>query len=117
VGGTNPALLQVLGAGVCALALDVPFNAEVLGDAGMLFRRDPDDLAGQMRRLLAEAELARRLGECGRRRVEEAYRWDHVVVAYERVLERAVDGHYKSAPPADPVYLAKDRVARMERRL
>jgi len=115
VGGTNPALVQALGSGVCALALDVPFNAEVLGDAGMLFRRDPDDLATQMRRLLTEPELARRLGECGRRRVEEAYRWDQVVVAYERVLERAVDGHYKSAPPADPVYLAQDRVARMER--
>jgi len=70
----------------------------------------------EMRRLLAEAELARRLGEvrtsAGRGGVSLGPRRGRLRAG----LERAVDGHYKSAPPADPVYLAKDRVARMERR-
>jgi len=37
MGGTNPALLKALGYGNCVLALNTPFNAEVIGDYGLLF--------------------------------------------------------------------------------
>jgi len=33
VGGTNPALLKALGYGSCVLTINVPYNAEVVGDA------------------------------------------------------------------------------------
>lgn len=58
VGGTNPALLKALGYGNCVLALDVPFNAEVVRDAAVLYRKDPVDLAAKMQRLVEEPELA-----------------------------------------------------------
>ncbi len=97
VGGTNPALLKALGYGNCVLALDVPFNAEVVGDAALLYRKDADDLAAVMRRVLAQPDLARRLGERARQRIRETYQWEHVVAGYEQVLERAVAGEYRAA--------------------
>jgi glycosyltransferase involved in cell wall biosynthesis len=112
VGGTNPALLQALGCGACALVLDVPFNAEVVQEAALLYRRDPDDLAVQMRRLLAEPQLVGRLRERAQRRVLEAYQWEDVVEGYERVLRRVVDGTYRAAPQPDAAYPAAAAVAR-----
>jgi glycosyltransferase involved in cell wall biosynthesis len=111
VGGTNPALLQALGSGACALVLDVAFNAEVVGEAALLYRKDPDDLAAQMRRLLAEPQLVKRLRERAQRRVREAYQWEDVVTGYERILERAVTGGYRAAPPPDVAYPAAGSVA------
>ena len=104
VGGTNPALLQALGSGCCVLALDVPFNAEVVQEAALPYRRDPDDLAAQMRRVLADPRLVDRLRRSGPERVREAYRWDRVIDGYECILERAVEGGYHAAPAADVAY-------------
>jgi len=115
VGGTNPALLKALGYGNCVLALDVPFNAEVVGDAALLYQKDPDDLAAHMRRLLAEPALVQRLRERARRRVRDAYQWEHVVEGYERILRRAAAGGYRTAPLPDIVYPAAEVVARAPR--
>src|ERR1700722_1129064 len=49
VGGTNPALLQALGAGAPTLALNTPFNAEVLPYPDQLFPHDPEALADRVR--------------------------------------------------------------------
>jgi len=106
VGGTNPALLKALGYGNCVLALDVPFNAEVVGDAALLYRKDADDLARLMQRVLAEPDLARRLGERARRRIHDAYQWKDVVVGYEQILQRAEAGEYRATPLADVAYPA-----------
>ena len=106
VGGTNPALLQALGYGGCVLALDVPFNAEVVGDAALLYKKDPDDLAAQITRLLAEPLLVQRLRERAAPRIREAYRWPHVIDGYERILRRAAEGGYRTSPPPDVAYPA-----------
>ncbi len=112
VGGTNPALLKALGYGNCVLALNGSFNAEVVGDAALLYGRDPDDLARQMRRLLAEPQLVHWLRERARQRIREAYQWDHVVDGYERLLERAAALEYRASRDADDVYPAAEAVAR-----
>jgi glycosyltransferase involved in cell wall biosynthesis len=101
VGGTNPALLKAMGYGNCVLALDVPFNAEVVADGALLYRKDPMDLAAKMRRLLDDPELVRGLRQRARERVRAAYRWEQVVLDYERVLERAVAGDFRGRPPSD----------------
>ena len=92
VGGTNPALLQAMGHGSCVLALDVPFNAEVVADAALLYRKDPADLAAKLQLVLEDAGLVRRLRERARERVKEAYRWDEVIAAYESLLRGVVAG-------------------------
>jgi glycosyltransferase involved in cell wall biosynthesis len=112
VGGTNPALLKALGYGNCVLALAVPFNAEVVGDAALLYQKDPADLAEKMRRLLSKPELVQCLRERAHERIRSAYQWEHVVEGYERILERAVLGGYHASPVSDVVYPAAEVVAR-----
>ena len=101
VGGTNPALLKAMGYGNCVLALDVPYNAEVVADAALLYRKDPADLAAKMRLVLSDRALVPRLRQRARERVRRAYRWDQVIEGYEGVLRRAAAGEYRGRPPSD----------------
>ncbi|MBI4557560.1 MAG: DUF1972 domain-containing protein [Candidatus Hydrogenedentes bacterium] len=91
VGGTHPAILEAMGAGNCVLVSDIPYNTEVLSDAGVTFRnRDADDLRDKMQWLLDNPAEARRLGELARERIREHYNWDRVVDEYERLFESLV---------------------------
>src|SRR5262249_61404674 len=54
VGGTNPSLLRAIGAGAPTDAFDVPFNREVLGDAGRYWT-----LASEVAALIERAEHER----------------------------------------------------------
>ena len=101
VGGTNPALLKALGYGNCVLALDVPFNAEVVADSALLYSKDPSDLAAKMKRLIDEPELAAEYRRRAPLRVQEAYTWDAVIDAHELLFERLRDGYYSDRPPSD----------------
>jgi glycosyltransferase involved in cell wall biosynthesis len=101
VGGTNPALLKALGYGNCVLALDVPFNAEVVGDAALLYRKDPDDLAAKMKLLIDDPELAAEYRRRAPLRIREAYTWPAVIRAHELLFERLRDGYYSDRRPSD----------------
>lgn len=87
VGGTNPALLQALGYGSPVLALDTPFNREVVEAEMHLFPPDPDVLADRIRSVLADPAEQRRLSVHGRAVVAERYRWEDVCEGYRLVLE------------------------------
>jgi glycosyltransferase involved in cell wall biosynthesis len=82
VGGTNPSLLQAMGAGAPSLAYDSPFTREVLGDDIDVYYEDADSLAEQMLRLLDSESLSDELAAHGRRRVAERYNWSEVCDAY-----------------------------------
>lgn len=101
VGGTNPALLKALGYGNCVLALDVPFNAEVVDDAAVLYAKDPVALAEKMQRLIDDPDLAERYRQRAPRRIEEAYQWTAVTRDYEQLLQGLVGGHYAGRPSSD----------------
>jgi glycosyltransferase involved in cell wall biosynthesis len=101
VGGTNPALLKALGYGNCVLALNVPFNAEVVDDAAILYDKEPAALAEQMQRLIDDPELAEQYRQRAPRRIEEAYQWAAVTRDYEQLLHRIIDGDYAKRPPSD----------------
>jgi len=90
VGGTNPALLGAMAAGCCVLALDVPFNAEVLDGAGLMWTKSADDLRVQMEYVLAHPEAARERGAMAVRRVRMAYDWDSTVDAHERYFSEVL---------------------------
>ncbi|HUK20985.1 MAG TPA: DUF1972 domain-containing protein [Gemmatimonadales bacterium] len=101
VGGTNPALLKAMGFGNAILALDVPFNAEVVADGALLYRKTPAHLAAQMCQLLDDPALVRELRDRARERARLAYSWERVIDGYERVLTAAATGAYRSRPPSD----------------
>ena len=52
----------------------------------------PDDLAGAIRRVLDDRDLAQALGQAGRRRVEERFSWASVAERTEEVYADAVAG-------------------------
>jgi len=86
VGGTNPALLQALGHGAPTLALDTPFNREVVIDDRHLIRPDVEHIASRMARVLADSGLRTALTLSGQETIRDRYSWDHVLESYEAVL-------------------------------
>jgi glycosyltransferase involved in cell wall biosynthesis len=86
MGGTNPALLKALGYGNCVLALRTPFNAEVLEDYGILFERDPEDLAQKIQGLENEPQTAADYRRRAPERILETYTWDKITDQYEELF-------------------------------
>lgn len=86
VGGTNPALLQALGHGSPTLALDTPYNREVLVDDEHLVGPDPAAVAERIASLLADPAARERFRRRGRDIVARRYQWDDVCAAYRNVL-------------------------------
>lgn len=89
VGGTNPGLLQALGAGAPTLALDTEFNREVIEVDEQLFAHSPKDLAARVEDLLDDPDKQRRFAAHGREVIDKRYRWDDVSCAYLEALDEA----------------------------
>jgi glycosyltransferase involved in cell wall biosynthesis len=91
-GGINPALLKALGFGNCVLALETPFNSEVLDDGacGVLFEKSAASLAEEIHRLESDPERVERLRVAARRRIRERFSWDRIVDEYEGLFEQIV---------------------------
>jgi glycosyltransferase involved in cell wall biosynthesis len=87
VGGTNPSLLQAMGAGAPTLALDTRFNREVIDHDEQLFRADPADLAAKIDWLLGSTSARTQIADRQRLRIAADYSWDQVCASYRSVLE------------------------------
>jgi glycosyltransferase involved in cell wall biosynthesis len=84
VGGMNPALVEAMGVGADIVALDTPFNREVLAGSGRYFASFESDLP----RLLADPDpgLGDRRRDLARLRARHTYGVASVVDAYESLL-------------------------------
>jgi glycosyltransferase involved in cell wall biosynthesis len=91
MGGTNPALLKALGFGNCILAHDNPFNAEVIGGAGLLFK-DEDDLARKIELIETQPQVAEDLRRRAPDRIRARYTWDHITDQYEELFYQLAAG-------------------------
>jgi len=91
MGGTNPALLKALGFGNCILAHENPFNAEVLGGHGLLFR-DADDLAAKIKLIESKPEVAEDLRRRAPERIRTVYSWDRITDQYEELFYQLAAG-------------------------
>jgi glycosyltransferase involved in cell wall biosynthesis len=87
VGGTNPALLQALGAGAPTLALATEYNQEVIGHRDQLFGPSSQELAARLDELLGSPEMRRGFSEHGRSVVADRYSWRDVCAAYLETLQ------------------------------
>lgn len=96
VGGTNPSLLQALGLGAPTLAINTPFNREVVGNDEQLFAPDAEVLAGRMAEVMSDPELRGRWSERGRTTIRERYNWDEVSASYLEALRAARDIRLRS---------------------
>lgn len=88
VGGTNPSLVEALGAGSPVLAHDNRFNRWVAGPGAQYFS-DEALCAAQFDALVDDDAARRTMRAASLARHAEAFTWDHVLPAYEAVLEQA----------------------------
>lgn len=87
VGGTNPSLLEALGATKLNLLLDVGFNREVAEDAACYWTKDPGSLSALISSCDDMSTDHRDiLGEKAKNRIRHSYSWQYIVDQYEKVF-------------------------------
>jgi glycosyltransferase involved in cell wall biosynthesis len=87
VGGTNPSLVEALGAGNAVIAHDNRFNRWVAGDAARYFD-GADGFSAVLDTLLADPASLQACREAAVQRFEAAFTWPMVLAAYETALSR-----------------------------
>lgn len=85
VGGTNPSLVEALGAGNPVIGHDNAFNRWVAGDAGLWFS-GPDDVSAHVDRIIGDAALQQKLSAAARQRWRESFIWRNILDSYKAVL-------------------------------
>ena len=103
VGGTNPSLLEAMGAGNPVLAHDNRFNRWVAGGGAWYFK-DSESCRKALDALLERADERQRLAEANIHRAIHAFRWERVLQRYEVTLAAlhtaAIGGRPGTPPPA-----------------
>jgi glycosyltransferase involved in cell wall biosynthesis len=87
VGGTNPSLVEALGAGNAVLAHDNRFNRWVAGPGARYFR-SADTLSSVLDEVLSNATLLTQMRAASVARFESAFRWAPILKQYEELLTR-----------------------------
>lgn len=93
VGGTNPSLLEALGAGNVIIGTDVEFNREVIGDdkrvPAFYFHPDPASIAKAIDSADPELiELRDRARMQGPARIRDAYNWTDIIQGYDALFRQ-----------------------------
>lgn len=85
VGGTNPSLVESLGAGNAIIAHDNKFNRWVIDDAGIFFN-SPESCSESFDKLSANNKLCLELEKASNERFNKHFTWDHILKQYEEML-------------------------------
>lgn len=85
VGGTNPSLVEALGAGSPILAHDNRFNRWVAGSGAKYFQ-DTVTCTGELDRLLDDESELKRMRQHSWDRHAEEFTWEKILESYERLL-------------------------------
>ncbi|MNJ56354.1 hypothetical protein D3C77_518960 [compost metagenome] len=85
VGGTNPSLVEALGAGCAVIAHDNHFNRWVAG-AGAFYFKDESACAALFDILLKDDQAVSRMRAASKARFQERFTWDRVLREYEDLL-------------------------------
>jgi glycosyltransferase involved in cell wall biosynthesis len=91
--GVPQAVIQALAMGKAVVATNLGGIPEVIrpGETGLLVGpRDAGNLAEAMAQILADPELGRRFGTCGRELVRDGFSLEHMARAVETVYDRAI---------------------------
>lgn len=90
VGGTNPALLKAMGYGNCILALNVPYNLEVVDKSAIIFDKSVEDLRQKIQYVIQHPNIRRKYQESSIERIKKYYSWDKVIKSYEEVFKESL---------------------------
>lgn len=87
VGGTNPSLVEALGAGNAVIAHDNVFNRWVAGDAGCFFSSE-NECEQCLESLTGSRTLREELRKAARQRWEAEFTWPKILGDYLQVIEK-----------------------------
>ena len=94
VGGTNPSLLEALGATKLNLLLGVGFNREVAEDAALYWTKEDGNLATLIDKADAlSKEKIELMGQKAKNRIKDAYSWEYICQRYLKTWEGMIDKH------------------------
>lgn len=112
VGGTNPSLIEALGAGNAIVAHDNCFNRWVTDERALYFS-DVDGADMAISRIIREPQLREEMEKASGRLFERRFSWRRILAEYEAVLTREP----RSAHDVRPVQLGveEQREAKIER--
>ncbi len=82
VGGTNPSLVEALGAGNAVIAHDNPFNRWVAKDGAVYFE-GASGISAVFDEVLADPTLVNRLQKSSRQNFSENFQWQFILRQYE----------------------------------
>lgn len=87
-GGTNPTMLKAMAYGCAILALNTPFNREMLenGQFGLFFEKNTGSIAEVINGAEQQNELLQNLRNNARYGLTVKYNWDHITDAYIALL-------------------------------
>lgn len=89
VGGTNPSLVEALGARNPVLAHDNRFNRWVAGDAALYFS-DRDGFEAALSRFLESGSLRRGMAVAADAAFRAKFSWPYILDQYEKLLEKFI---------------------------
>lgn len=89
-GGTNPAMLKALGYGCAILALDTPFNQEMLqnGKHGWYFEKKTESVKETIENAEKDPDTLDYLRQTAQAGLTQKYNWDFVTKRYLQVFEK-----------------------------
>ena len=89
VGGTNPSMLEALANSSCVLALNTPFNREMLsnGKFGLFFDLESTDFIGKINYLDTHPEVVQYYKNRSIDRIKYYYNWDSVTESYLNLFD------------------------------
>ncbi|MBC3465566.1 DUF1972 domain-containing protein [Pseudomonas sp. RW10S2] len=90
VGGTNPSLVEALGAGCAVIAHDNPFNQWVAGAAARYFA-DERQCAQLFDQILTDDSILQPMKTCSQERFEQQFTWPRIFSEYEALLTKAYE--------------------------
>lgn len=89
VGGTNPSLVEALGAGNAVIAHDNRFNHWVAGESARYFT-DASSFSALLDDLLTNPELLTAMRSGSKSRFEQEFTWPYILSQYEATLARFI---------------------------
>jgi glycosyltransferase involved in cell wall biosynthesis len=89
-GGINPSILKALGFGNLVLALNTPFNAEVLhnGKYGLLYEKNVASLAEKMKFAESNPVEMQQFRLLAPARIRERFTWEQITDQYEALFQK-----------------------------
>ena len=87
-GGINPSILKALGFGNLVLALNTPFNVEVLdnGKYGLLYEKNLESLVDKIRFAESHPDQVRQFRALAPERIRERFTWEQITDQYEELF-------------------------------